>query len=113
MHELGIVESILEVTLEHARGARVVAVQLLIGELSGYVDESIELFWSELTRGTRAEGAELRFRREAGTLRCLGCGVEFPLKTKDFLCPGCGGGQVLPAGGRECRVEAIDVEDEG
>lgn len=112
MHELSIVESILEVTLRHAGGARVTAVQLKIGELSGYVDESIELFWQELTRGTVAEGAALQFRREAGTLLCIDCGEQFSVHAKDFICPKCGNGHTLPAQGRECFVEAIEVEEE-
>ncbi len=110
MHELSITEAILEVVLKHAAGARVTAVHLTVGELSSFVDESIELFWSELARGTGAEGAALHFRNLPGTLRCLECEREFPIGSPDFRCPQCGSTQAVPHGGRDCFVESIEIE---
>ncbi len=109
MHELSITEAILDVVLRHANGAPVTAVHLSIGELSSYVDESIELFWTELARGTPAEGSQLHFARQPGTLLCIDCKKEFPVKTKDFQCPHCGSRSALPHGGRDCYVDSIEV----
>lgn len=111
MHELSIAESILDIALRHAGGARIVSVRVLIGELSSYVDESIELYWSELSRGTLAAGAALEFRREPGTLLCLDCQKQFPVRSPDFVCPYCQSPNAIPAGGRECYVESIEVAD--
>jgi hydrogenase nickel incorporation protein HypA/HybF len=116
MHELSIAESMVDIVLRHAGEAgatKVTSVRVLIGELSTFVDESIELYWRELTRGTVAEGARLEFQREAGTLLCLSCSKEFPVHTPEFLCPHCGSAQALPSGGRECYVESIEVEPGG
>lgn len=109
MHELSITESILEIALRHAAGHRIASVHLVIGELSAYVDESIQLFWQELSRGTLAEGAVLQFAREPGELLCIDCGRRFPLRSKDFLCPHCQSAQALPAGGKDCYVDSIEV----
>ena len=76
MHELGIAESILEITLRHAGGARVEAVRLVIGELSSYLDNSITFFWDELAKGTLAEGSRLEFRQEPGGLDCFVESIE-------------------------------------
>jgi hydrogenase nickel incorporation protein HypA/HybF len=111
MHELSITEAILEVALRHAQGRRVHAVHLLIGELSSFVDESISLFWDELSRGTPAEGAKLVFRREPGTLWCFDCEKEFSIREPSFTCPQCGGVRARPGGGRDCCVESIEVEE--
>jgi hydrogenase nickel incorporation protein HypA/HybF len=110
MHELSITEAILDVVLRHACGARVADVHLLVGELSSYVDDSISMYWTELARGTAAEGARLHFTVEPATLRCFDCAAEFPISTPELLCPKCGSARATPHGGRECRVESIEVE---
>lgn len=110
MHELSITEAILEVVLKHAGGARVTAVHLTVGELSSFVDESIQLFWTELARGTAAEGAKLHFEKLPGTLRCLDCEREFPIASPDFRCPGCGSTRAVPHGGQDCFVQSIEIE---
>ena len=109
MHELSITESILEIALRHAAGRRLASVHLVIGELSSYVDESIELFWQELSTGTAAEGAVLQFAREPGELLCLDCHQRFPVRSRDFICPHCQSASALPAGGKDCYVDSIEV----
>jgi hydrogenase nickel incorporation protein HypA/HybF len=111
MHELSITESLLEIVLRHADGRRVVSVNLLIGELSTFVDESIEMYWNEISKGTAAEGARLKFRREAGALFCLDCQREFSIHTPEFLCPACGSARSRLARGQDCYVESIEVEE--
>lgn len=110
MHELSITEAILDVVLKHAAGARVTGVHLTVGELTSFVDESIQMFWTELARGTAAEGSALHFRKQPGTLRCLDCANEFPVGSPDFRCPVCGSTRAIPDGGRDCFVESIEVE---
>lgn len=109
MHELSITESILEIALRHAAGRRVASVHLIIGELSSYVDESIQLFWEELTHDTPAEGATLQFAREAGEFLCLDCRQRFPVRTPDFICPNCQSPSAIPASGKDCYVDSIEV----
>jgi len=110
MHELGITEAILDIVLRHAGGARVRTVQVTVGEWTGYVGDSIELFWQELARGTAAEGARLEFRFEPATLKCRTCGTVFGANGSDLQCPQCGALGGEPSGGRDCTVDAIEVE---
>lgn len=110
MHELAITQAMLDVVLKHAGGARVRKVNVTVGEWTGYVGESIELFWQELARGTPAEAARLEFRFEPATLRCRACGREFPAGGTQLECPHCGSLGGEPAGGLDCTVDSIEIE---
>jgi hydrogenase nickel incorporation protein HypA/HybF len=113
MHELSVTESLLEIALRHAEQAgaeRIIRLNIVIGELSSIVDESVQFYWDIVSQDTIAEGAELHFQRVEGTLRCLACGHTFPLTSKDFLCPECGEGRVVAAGGDDFRLDSIEVE---
>lgn len=110
MHELAVTQAMLDIVLKHAGGARVRRVSVTVGGWTGYVGESIELFWQELARGTPAEGARLDFRFEPATLRCRACREEFPADGSGLECPRCGALGGEPAGGQDCTVDSIEVE---
>ena len=108
MHELSVTQGILDVTLDAARKAgaqRIVTIDLVIGELSGMVDDSIQFYFDFLSRDTLAEKATLRFRREPAIVGCRDCGGKFeahaPLSP---ICPQCGGTRV--AGDGRARVSS-------
>ncbi|MHB8079684.1 MAG: hydrogenase maturation nickel metallochaperone HypA [Candidatus Krumholzibacteriia bacterium] len=114
MHELPITEGILDLVLDHAAragAARVTAVHLVIGELSGFVADSVRFCWDLVSEGTRAQGAVLQFRRVPLRLACRDCGGLFAPDGVSFDCPACGSGATGVAEGREFRVESIDIED--
>ncbi|MEA3339745.1 MAG: hydrogenase maturation nickel metallochaperone HypA [Chloroflexota bacterium] len=113
MHELSITQSVLDIALRHAEQAdarRITRLNLVIGELSSIVDDSIQFYWEIVSRDTIAAGSELRFERTPGALRCIGCGHTFPLNGRDYACPVCGEGQVVIVGGDDFRLESIEVE---
>lgn len=114
MHELPVTESLLKVVLDAAQqngAGRVTAVNLVIGELSSIVDDSVQFYFDILSRGTLAEGAELRFRRQPGQAHCRDCGHEFAVVPPLVpACPSCGSTALRVSGGREFYVESIEIE---
>lgn len=119
MHELPIVESMLSIALESAEQAnarRITIIEVVIGELSSFVDDSIQFYFDIISKGTLAEGAVLRFHREPAIARCLACGHEAdvrpPLPPAMTICPACGSEQVRVNGGDACRLASIEVDDE-
>ena len=113
MHEFSITQNLLEIALRHAEKAgahHITRLNLVVGELSSVIDESVQFYWDIVARDTLAEGSELCFERVPGSLRCLGCGNVFSLNGQDYACPVCGENQVVVAGGDEFRLESIEVE---
>ena len=114
MHELSVTESILEITLRHAREAKARTVTdlfLVIGELSTIVDESVQFYWDIVAEGTAAAGSKLHFRRIPGCLSCRTCGHTSSPR-EDLPCPTCGGIDIDIIAGEEFYLEAIEIAGE-
>lgn len=116
MHELSVTQSLLDVVLEAAEqagGVRIQAIDLVVGDFSSIVDESVQFYFDMLSRGTLAEAAELRFRREQASAQCHECGKEFAVVVPLMpLCPYCESSRLYITGGRAFYVDSIEVEDE-
>lgn len=114
MHEMSVSQSILDIALRHAEQAgagRIVAIDLVIGDLTGFVDESIQFYIDFLSRETLAQGAQLRFERIAPRVLCRACRAEFaPPGSRLWACPKCEalGGEILA--GKEFYVASIEIE---
>ena len=113
MHELSITQNMLEIVLDYARNNdanSVGKINLVIGELTGYVADSVQFYFDLLSKGTLAEGAVLNFTSVPARGKCRACGASFELKEFDWLCPDCQSKEVDIVAGRELFVESIEVE---
>lgn len=113
MHELAVTQSILDISLRHAKEAgakQVTGINLVIGEFASIVDDSVQFYWDILAEGTLAQGAQLHFERIPGEMTCADCKFSFHPSDTDFACPNCGGQVVQIAKGDEFSVDSIDVE---
>ncbi len=94
MHEIGIMESTLEVVLRQAgehRASRVHRIVLRIGALAGVEPESLRFAFDAVTRGTLAAGAELAIEAVPARAYCSGCAQDFGVERGFiFTCPACG-----------------------
>jgi hydrogenase nickel incorporation protein HypA/HybF len=103
----------LDLVLEQARkvGAeRVEKVDLVIGEMSGIVDECVEFYFEFLSKDTIADGAILSFKMIPMQARCRNCGELFIPKQFDWACPICHNNSMEIVAGNELFVESIEVE---
>jgi hydrogenase nickel incorporation protein HypA/HybF len=113
MHELAVTESILDISLRHAEKAgakRIVSINLIIGQVSSILDDSVQFYWDMISDGTIAKGARLHFERIPAEMKCSDCGEEFSPDDETFLCPKCNSHRVKIIKGDEFRVDSIDVE---
>jgi len=114
MHEMAITEQLLTTALRHAQqagAARITRLNLVVGQLSSVVDDSVQFYWDFVAKGTIAEGALLSFRRVPASLACRECGAGFPIDRFEGRCPSCGGEQVGVVSGDEFHLESIEVEE--
>jgi hydrogenase nickel incorporation protein HypA/HybF len=87
------------------------AVNLVIGDLTGFVDDSIQFYFDFLTKGTTAEGAQLHFERIGARVKCKACDAEYvPPDSRIWACPECEtpGGEIIA--GKEFYVASIEIE---
>ena len=112
MHEMSLMESVVEIVCDTARrnGARAVrSVRLDLGVLS-HVDPQALVFCHEaVTRGTIAEGATLEINRIAGEGWCLDCEKTVALTERFGACPDCGRHRVQMTAGDEMKIRDMEV----
>ena len=85
MHELPVTQGIIDVAVDATRrngNRRIVAIDLVIGDLSSIVDDSVQFYFDLLSKDTLAEGALLRVRREPATATCRACGQAFGVRRR-------------------------------
>jgi hydrogenase nickel incorporation protein HypA/HybF len=115
MHELPATQDILATALETARSAgaaRIMAVDVVIGDLTSMVDDSVQFYFDVLSRGTAAAGAQLRVRRIAARASCAGCGAQYEVTPPlSPCCESCGSLCISVSGGREFFIESIQVDE--
>jgi hydrogenase nickel incorporation protein HypA/HybF len=113
VHELSLVASVFEVLEEKARehgAARVTAVVLKVGIMSGAVPDLLESAFETFKKGTIAEAARLEIVVVPVKVRCPDCGGEAVRADTDFSCAGCGSRRVEIVEGRDLFVETIELE---
>jgi hydrogenase nickel incorporation protein HypA/HybF len=113
MHELSITQDMLNLVLEQAEkaGAKEVGkINLVIGEMTGVVEDCVQFYFNFLSQGTIAESAALSFTMVPTTARCRVCDKPFELKEFDWTCPYCQGNSMEIVAGKELFVESIEVE---
>lgn len=114
MHEYPVTVRIVEIaseTAEKNRG-RVRRIDLVVGEDSGFIGESIQMYFDAVAEGTPCEGATLVIEGVRPKLRCETCGRLFERKRYSFRCPHCGGDGEPTGIGKEFYVKSVELEIE-
>jgi len=113
MHELSVTQGVLDIALEKAKEARaskVTAINLVIGEMSGIVDDCVQFYFDFLSKDSIAGDAKLSFTRIPMQVRCRNCSFSFSPDKSAWSCPQCGQWDVEILAGQEFYVDSIEVE---
>lgn len=82
MHELSITQEIIRIAergcLDHG-GTRVLMIQLVIGEDSGFVGDSIQMYFDVISQGTLCEGSRISIQRVPSQIECYVDSLEIEL----------------------------------
>jgi hydrogenase nickel incorporation protein HypA/HybF len=114
MHELSIALSILDEVAEQAaqRRARVVAVHLKIGPLSGVVAEALRSAYDLARESSQTPEAQLVIEAAPLVVYCPTCACRRQLASmQQFVCPLCATPTPEVVGGRELELTALEVID--
>jgi len=113
MHEYHIVEGVVKEILKKAadsKAKKVTSVTLVLGELSGLQEESIRVYFDNLSKGNILDGTKLFIKPLKSKLKCEACGNIFEHDKSDFNCPKCRGLGVLTNSGKEFYIDSIEIE---
>jgi hydrogenase nickel incorporation protein HypA/HybF len=115
MHELSIVESLIEQVEKEVAAAghrgRVLGLELIVGRLSGANADSIRFAFELLAPETLVEKAELRIAEPKAVCCCEDCGGRQEIDELTAACPECGGGRISFQGGQDLLLQSIELED--
>ena len=113
MHEMSIVQSMLNIALragEDAGAKRVKAIRVKMGEYSDVVPVVMREYFAVAAKGTICEGASIEITRIPVTMRCRTCGWQGGVDKLHIRCGGCGGTSLALVTGREFYVESLEAE---
>jgi hydrogenase nickel incorporation protein HypA/HybF len=111
MHELSLADAIVQICSDHARGRRVVTVELRVGRLRQVVPHALEFAFALVAEGTPVEGAELMIEEVPVRVSCRSCATESEADVFPLACGRCGGLDVHVVAGEEFQVQALEIED--
>ncbi|AKU90147.1 hydrogenase maturation nickel metallochaperone HypA [Vulgatibacter incomptus] len=108
MHELALIESLVESVEAGVGGQRVAAVRLEVGRLTAVDPGALQFCFELCVAGTCLEGARLEIREVPGRALCRHCGAEVDVEATSALCP-CGAAELQVISGEELRLKEVEV----
>lgn len=108
MHELALVESVVETVTRAVGDQRVRRVRIVVGSMVAVVPDAMRFCFDVCVQATPLEGAELEILEVTARGRCRTCGAEIELPDPIPLCP-CGGVDVEILAGNELLIRDVEV----
>lgn len=91
---------------------RVKNVTLAIGEIAELDQHRIQQHWSQLSKGTPAEQAQLHFRLIKAEVQCMACFSKYYPVNGQIHCPYCGSYGAKVLSGEEFYLDSFESDDE-
>jgi hydrogenase nickel incorporation protein HypA/HybF len=114
VHECSVVEQLVKIARTRAAesgAGKVTAVNIVVGEMTGYMEESLRFYFTLISKDTELDGAELRVTYVKPRLRCEKCGKLFIRERFSFDCPDCHTPGIFTKEGSEFFIDTIEIED--
>jgi hydrogenase nickel incorporation protein HypA/HybF len=108
VHELALMESVIDAVAERVPDGKVVRVRLEIGQLAGVEPEALRFCFEVCSAGSVLEGAALEILEVAARGWCRACRREIGSDGAVPLCP-CGSADVEWRLGHELRIKDVEV----
>lgn len=112
MHELSLVENILEILARHREEhgfKRLLSLRMRIGLLAAVDEDALRFAFDSASQGTPFEGAALEVDRTFPLAHCL-CGEVFRPEDLIYACPACGAVTARLEGGNEMEIIELEVD---
>lgn len=113
MHEHHAVQNLVNQAIEKANQQGIKTIKKVVfglGELVGFDDVSIGLYFEQMTPGTPLEGASLEINHHRPKLQCKDCSLVFEDPKREFKCPACSSMNLSLLAGKEFSLESISAE---
>ncbi len=120
MHEISMSEKALSIMLEKAKKNKIKKIKiayLIIGSLTLLNHEQVKFWLKELSKGTIAEGLDVKIKKQEPEISCRECRYTGELKVREnvidhffvpvFTCPECKSAEIDIRKGNEFEVEKI------
>ncbi|HET6611889.1 MAG TPA: hydrogenase maturation nickel metallochaperone HypA [Kofleriaceae bacterium] len=108
MHELALMESLVDTVTGHVQDDQVIAVSLEVGQLCGADGEALRFCFVVCAAGTPLQDATLNILSRPGRGRCSGCGATFAVARLPAACA-CGSFEVAVIDGAQLKVTEVEV----
>jgi hydrogenase nickel incorporation protein HypA/HybF len=113
MHELAVTQSMFDLVMKEFKkvnATKVGRINIVVGEMTGIVGDSVQFYFNFLSEGTPAEGALVSVKKKPPKARCRKCGKSFKLENFNWTCSKCQGDELEITGGNELYLESIEVD---
>ncbi len=120
MHEISMSEKALTIILDESRKKKIKKIKrvhLVIGSLTLLNHDQIRFWLKELSKGTIAEGLDVKIKKQDSEIRCRSCEYSGELELRNsaadhffipaFMCPECKSSEIDIKKGNEFEVEKI------
>jgi hydrogenase nickel incorporation protein HypA/HybF len=112
MHEVGLMQNILDVALGEAarnNATRIHVIRLRVGSFAGVIPDALEFAFESLSAGTIAAGASLVIEPVPAVCYCNACKTEFTAEAYSLQCPSCREYDVALRRGQELELASLEV----
>jgi hydrogenase nickel incorporation protein HypA/HybF len=114
MHEMSIIEALLETVRDELRahpGAHVQTVRVRVGQLRQVEPATLQFCYAAAVQDTPLANSRLEVHQVEASARCDVCSLEFPVEESWFECPRCGSTGARLLKGDELLLTNLEIEN--